>query len=136
LILEEVQRLAFANMLDYVGTTKDGDAYVNLSELTRDQAAAIQEVTVEEYTEGRGEGKREIKRTKFKLCDKTKNLELLGEYMKLFGKRLEISGKIKHEITEEEKQTAEECLNKVRVFELEDERALLLPAPEEPKPEK
>jgi len=41
-VLWELAKMAFANMLDYV-TVQNGDAYIDLSKLTRDQAAAIQE---------------------------------------------------------------------------------------------
>jgi phage terminase small subunit len=82
-ILSELSKMAFSNMLDYVGV-KDGDAYIDLSKLTRDQAAAIQEITVDEYMEGRGEGARNIKRTRFKLADKRGSLELLGKHVRLF----------------------------------------------------
>jgi phage terminase small subunit len=88
-ILSELAYMGFSNMLDYIGTTEFGDAYVDLSSLTREQAKAIQEITVEAYTEGRGEDAREIKRTKFKLADKRGSLELLGKHLKLFTDRHE-----------------------------------------------
>jgi phage terminase small subunit len=84
-VLREISLLAFSNMLDYIRTTNEGDAYVDLGDLDRDQAASIQEITVEEYTEGRGEDARDIKRTKFKLSDKTKNLELLARHLGIFA---------------------------------------------------
>jgi hypothetical protein len=92
-VLREIQSLAFANMLDYLGVTDHGDVYVDLSKLSREQAAAIQEVTVEEYTEGRGDAARQIKRTKFKLSDKGVNLERLGKFYKLFTDKHEHTGK-------------------------------------------
>jgi phage terminase small subunit len=92
-VLRELKLMGFSNMLDYV-TVKDGDAYVDLSKLTREQAAAIQEITVEEYTEGRGKEARDIKRTRFKLADKRGSLELLGRHLKLFSEKVQMD--VKH----------------------------------------
>jgi len=83
-------------MHDYIKTNAMGNAYIDLSALTRDQAAAIQEITVEEYTEGRGEEARDIKRTKFKLAEKRGSLELLGKYLKMFTDKVEHAGTLKH----------------------------------------
>jgi hypothetical protein len=41
-------------MQDYVRIGPDGDPVLDFENLTRDQAAALQEVTVETYMEGRG----------------------------------------------------------------------------------
>ena len=109
-VLEELARLGFSNMMDYI-RVQDGDAYVDLSLLTRDQAAAIQEITVEEYTEGRGEEKRDIKRTKLKLADKAKALEMLGRYRKLFTEQVEHHHV--HEVTHSEQAKASRSLEKI-----------------------
>lgn len=90
-VLEELARLGFSNMLDYI-QVENGDAYIDLSKLDRQTAAAIQELTVDEYTEGRGEQAREVKRTKFKLSDKRGSLELLGKHLGLFADRVELTG--------------------------------------------
>jgi phage terminase small subunit len=91
-VLSELSKMGFANMLDYIRTDSGGSAYIDLSALTREQAAAIQEITVDEYTEGRGDEAREVKRTRFKLGDKRGSLELLGKYLKLWIDRTESSG--------------------------------------------
>ncbi len=95
-VLGELAKLGFSNMLDYI-RVQDGEAYIDFSKLTREQAAAIQEVTVEEYSEGKGKEKRDIKRTKFKIAEKRGSLELLGKYLKLFTDKVEVAGKIEHE---------------------------------------
>jgi phage terminase small subunit len=96
-VLNELALCGFANMQDYIKTSESGDAFVDLSALTRSQAAAIQEITVEDYMEGRGASAREVKRTKFKLAEKRGSLELLGRYMKLFTDKVEHSGSINHD---------------------------------------
>lgn len=92
-VLAEIAKMGFANMMDYITVTPGGDAVVDLKALDRDKAAAIQEVTVEEYTEGRGEDARNVKRVKFKLADKRANLELLGKNLRLFTEKVELTGK-------------------------------------------
>ncbi len=91
-VLSELSRMGFSNFLDYVKVTKEGDAYVDLSNLTREQVAAIQEITVDEYMEGKGKHARTVKRTKLKLVDKIRSLELLGKHLKLFTERVEVTG--------------------------------------------
>ena len=92
-ILSELSLMGFANMLDYIAV-QDGDAYIDLSKLSREQAAAIQEITVVEYTKGKGEDKRDIKKTRFKLAEKRGSLELLGKHLKLFTDKIEHSGDV------------------------------------------
>lgn len=78
-VAEEMALLAFSNMGDYVVATEDGHAMVpDFSKLTREQTAAISEVTIEEFMDGKGEGARQVRRVKFKLYDKKGALELIG----------------------------------------------------------
>ena len=92
-VLAEIQKLAFSNMLDYVTVQVDGSAYVNLSGLTRDQAAAITEIQTDEYVKaGGGDDVKDVRRVKIKLVDKKGSLEQLGRYFKLFVDRREHSG--------------------------------------------
>ncbi len=92
-IVGEMAKLAFANMLDYIQIQADGTAYVDFSKLTREQAAAIGEIVTEEYTEGRGEDARPVKRVKFKLLDKRGALVDLGKHLGMFTDKHEITGK-------------------------------------------
>lgn len=98
-VLRELELLGFSNMQDYVNCG-EGAIRIDLSKLTRDQFAAVQEVTVEEFTERTGElddGKpvfENVKRTKFKLTDKRAALVDLGKHLKLFTDKVEHSGKI------------------------------------------
>lgn len=92
-VLQEMAKVAFANMLDYMTIQPDGTAYVDFSRLSREQAAAIGEIVTEEYTEGRGEDARAVKRVKFKLLDKLSGLDKLGKHLGMFTDKHEHTGK-------------------------------------------
>jgi len=92
-VLTELAKLAFANMADYMRVGPGGDPVLDFSKLTRDQAAALVEVTVEDYLDGRGEDARQVRRVKFKLASKLVALELLGKHLGLFKDRVEHTGK-------------------------------------------
>jgi hypothetical protein len=76
-------------MADYINIDSAGAAYVDLSELTRDQAAALLEIRTESrsrrYSRGRARKNRSLH---IKLADKVRSLELLGKYLNLFDNRL------------------------------------------------
>lgn len=93
-VLRELALLGFSNMMDYMRINAEGFADIDLSTLTRDQAAAIQEISVD-MTGGSGDGKRElVPRMKFKLANKRDSLELLGKNLKLFTDKVELSGSV------------------------------------------
>jgi len=92
-VLQELACLGFANMNDYMQVAPDGKSFdVNFAGLSRQQTAAIQEITVD-ATGGDGDGERRlVLRNKFKLADKRGALELLGKHLELFTEKLKISG--------------------------------------------
>lgn len=90
-IIAELAKLGFANMLDYVQPTAEGDVVVDLSALDRDKAAAVQEVVVDTYQEGRGEHSRDVKRVRFKLADKRAALVDLGKHLGMFVERRHVT---------------------------------------------
>jgi phage terminase small subunit len=91
-ILNELAKIGFANMQDYMRIGADGDPYTDFSKLTRDQAAAVQEITVEDFKEGRGENARDVRRVRFKLHDKRAALVDMGKHLGMFIERHEHGG--------------------------------------------
>ena len=91
-VIAELALIGFANMADYMRVGPDGDPYLDFSTLTREQAAALTEVTVEDFKDGRGEDARDVRRVKFKLADKRAALVDLGRHMGGFKDKVEISG--------------------------------------------
>jgi len=102
MVVKELALLGFANMQDYVRITSDGEPYINLSDLTREQAAAISEVAVDDYTEGRGKNAREVRKVRVKFHDKRGALVDIGKHLGMFIERHEHTGKdggpIEHEV--------------------------------------
>jgi phage terminase small subunit len=105
-VLKEIAKLAFVNFADFIVISERG-AQLDLSALTMEQAAAIQELSIETYMEPKGspnEG-REVKSVKVKLAPKLGALEALGRHYKLFTDRVETS---EVDIAEEMRRAREE----------------------------
>jgi phage terminase small subunit len=79
-VLRELARVARANLLDYMRIDDQGMPHVDLTGLTRDRAAAIRDIEVESF----GEGKREGTRIRFKMHDKLAALDRLARHYGLF----------------------------------------------------
>ncbi len=100
-IAEELRKLGFSNMGDYYRLSEGGDPILDFSDLTRDQKAALSELTVEDFMASRGPNgngdaeHREVRRVKFKLTDKRAALvdlaKLLGLMQDKVSHRHEVS---------------------------------------------
>jgi phage terminase small subunit len=86
-VLRELALIGFANMQDYARIGPDGDPYLDFSDLTRDQAAAIVEMIVEDFKDGRGKDARDVRRVRFKLADKKGALVDIGRHLGMFRDR-------------------------------------------------
>lgn len=90
-VAQELMRVGYANMADYAPLYGEGTPAEKLAMLTRDQAAAVQEIVVEEFRDGRTRA-RQVRRTKFKLADKRGSLELLARHLGM------VSDKVDHNV--------------------------------------
>jgi phage terminase small subunit len=80
-ILGELARIGLANMQDYVTVGQDGETrFIDPARLSRDQAAALQEMTIEEFTD-HGKTRR---RVRYRLADKRAALVDIGRHLGLF----------------------------------------------------
>ena len=91
-VLAELAKIGFANLEDYIRVSKDGDPYVDLSAMTREQAAAISEVSVEDFPEGRGKDARMVRKVRVKFHDKKSALVDIGKHLGMFKTKVEVSG--------------------------------------------
>jgi phage terminase small subunit len=88
-ILDEMCHLGMANILDYLTIGADGLPRVDFSKMTRQQAAALTEITIDEFTDGTGDDARPVRRVRFKLADKRAALVDLGRYFGLFKQKID-----------------------------------------------
>ncbi len=84
-VVRELAKIAFANLGDYFRIGPDGLPALDLANMTRDQAAGLRDIVAEEYTTGRGEAARRIKRFRIKLGDKLAALDRLGKHLGMFN---------------------------------------------------
>jgi len=102
--LGQYARIAKSNMMDYlIIHDLTGDVDVSLSKLTYDQAAAIQSVTTEEFTDE--ETGKTTKKTKIKLYAKDTALLNYGKHLGGFVSKVEHSGIV--ELAQKMKQARE-----------------------------
>jgi len=83
-VVTELAKLAFSNMGDFVDVQDKKVSMTDFSDLTRDQLACVAEVSETVSKIG--------VTVRFKLHDKTKNLELLGRHLAMFTDKREHSG--------------------------------------------
>jgi hypothetical protein len=77
--------------------------------------AAIQELTIDEYIEGRGKSARPVRRTKIKLYDKRAALVEIGRELGLFGKKTEepMSERIRKMTPEQRREHVDKLMERV-----------------------
>jgi phage terminase small subunit len=93
--LVEQRAVAFANMGDYMRPGADGEPMLDFRGLTRAQTAALREVTVEEFVDGRSD-KRRVRRVKFRLHDKNQALDAIGKHFGWLSDKSTVDHNHKH----------------------------------------
>lgn len=84
MVLKELAKIGFCNIDDFVKINETGTPLIDFKKADRDKMAALSEVTQDTYFEGRGEEAQEVKKTKIKLHDKVKSLQLIGNHLGMF----------------------------------------------------
>jgi len=87
-VLRELEKIGFANMLDYVKVDDEGQPCLDFTDLDREKAAAIGEIITDVITNPRDGSI--TRRTKFKLLDKKGALVDLGKHLGMFVDRKDI----------------------------------------------
>lgn len=127
-ILDELARIAFANILDYIRIGNDGMPYVDFSAVDRDKGIAIQEVSCEVSTvmEVDEHGERvpvQVRKAKFKLYDKQRALIDLGKHLGMFREQVVVEHRGEQSVEELRAEV------KAMIAELGVDAQLILPPP-------
>lgn len=89
-VVQELAKVGFANLLDYFQLTSEGEPFIDLSDITPEQAAALAELQVEDFVEGRGDDARQVRRVKIKVADKLRALDQLAQHLGI-AKRVDVT---------------------------------------------
>jgi len=94
-VLMEAAKIARFNLGDLLHVTAQGDPYIDLSKATPEQLAALSSAEIEDFTAGRGDDAREVRRVKVRSHDKLGALTLLAKHLRLLNEVVE------HKVDEE-----------------------------------
>ncbi len=83
-IMLELAKKGFANMEDYTRLLTTGERVIDMSNCSRDQLAAVQEIVVKDFKDRGGENVREVRRIKLKLYGKLGALVEMGREIGMF----------------------------------------------------
>ena len=86
-VIKEIAALAFSDMGDFLTLLPDGNLALEWAALPQGATRLIAEIVQDEYTERRGEEKRKVKRTRFKLHPKLPALDALAKHLGIYSDR-------------------------------------------------
>lgn len=110
-IIEELANIAFFNIGHLIEITEDGQLVFDYNQADLSDFAAIGEITVETYVEGRGDDAETVKRVKVKPYDKKAALDSLARIHSMFQDNLNVT---KEENLEERLQAGRKRIGKRR----------------------
>jgi len=97
-VLKELGLIGFSNMADYAKWAGEGAYFYDSDDLTREQAAAVAEVSSKKTTrKTQNDDDVETLEIKLKLHDKKGALVDIGRHLGMFTDKIEHSGKIEHD---------------------------------------
>lgn len=86
-VLAELAKVGFTDMTHYMTIREDGQAVLDFSKIPPGGTAAIGSIEQEVIMVGDPNDAMPIQKTKFKLHDKLKALEMIGKHLKMFVDR-------------------------------------------------
>ncbi len=89
-IVRELAVIAFSDIGDVIRLTADGAAHLDFSDLPPEFTKSVSQITVETFTEGRGERATDIRQVKLKMNDKRAALVDLAKIMGMMREAVDV----------------------------------------------
>ena len=83
-LVERLSLVAFSGMERFVHIDADGQPIIDLSRCTPMDLSLLSEITTETFIEGKGDDAKTVRKTKIKLNDNLRAMEMLGKHLGLF----------------------------------------------------
>lgn len=80
-VIDELAKVAFASVKDFLKVDDDGTPYIDVSSMNERQWAAVADVQVDEYIDGRGDDTHRVQRIKIKSHSKLAALSKLADHL-------------------------------------------------------
>lgn len=90
-LLAEAAKIGRFNLGRMIHITDQGEPYIDLSKATEDDMAALAEVSIEDFVDGRGDDARDVRRVKVKAPSKLAAISLLMKHRGLLTDKLEVT---------------------------------------------
>ena len=84
MVIDQLAKVAFSDIADYLRAGPDGNPCFDFASLMSDKAAALSQVTVEYFKDGRGRDTADVRRVTIKMADKHAALLALGRHLGIF----------------------------------------------------
>jgi phage terminase small subunit len=94
MVLAEYAKIAFFDPSRIFRVGADGDPFIDFSDATKDDWAAVTSVQSEDYLDGRGDDARQVRKVKVTLSDKKSALDSVAKHLGMFTEKVEHSGEV------------------------------------------
>jgi phage terminase small subunit len=95
MLVQELRLIAFADKRDFFRVTESGTLVLDMDIDDPLLLRSIAEVTQEDFPDGKGEDAQRVRRTKLKMYDKIRAIELIAKLEGHYSDKLELSGEVK-----------------------------------------
>lgn len=90
-VMAELAAVARGNVEDFTRLTENGEPFIDMSEMTREQKAALASVETHDYLDGRGDDARDVRKVVVKLHPKVPALVAIAKHHGLMTEKVELT---------------------------------------------